>query len=97
MQKPVLGGLREGFREGSQSTSRVDRFRRPFRGSGGRLGCLRLEKGQNGVPATFIANPNYISHQNAKTCTWRPPGGVPGGFREGFPEYFSGRPVPEAV
>ena len=29
MQKPVLGGLREGFWEDSQSTSRVDRFRRP--------------------------------------------------------------------
>jgi len=27
--------------------------------------------GPNRVPATFIANPNYISHQNAKTCAWR--------------------------
>jgi len=52
---------------------------------GAREGFPEASKtGPNGVPATFIANPNYISHQNAKTCTWRPPGGVLGGF----PEYF---------
>jgi len=61
------------------------------------LGVPGQKSGVPGVPATFLADSNSFSHQNAKTCVWRL-------FRrplEGFPEGFNtklclGR-VPEGV
>jgi len=69
-------------------------FRRPF---GGSKQAYRQKSGVPGVPATFLANPNYIPHQNAKTCVWRLFGGRLEGFWRGFQSTLCLGRVPEGV